>query len=161
MPHRWKPNVTVAVVIEQDGRFLLVEEHTPAGLRINTPAGHLDPGESLVQACRREVREETAHDFEPTHLVGIYLSRVGPPAVAEDITYLRFTFCGQLGAQHQGQALDTGIVRTLWMSLPEIEANQARMRSPIVLRCVQDYLAGQRHSIEVLHSGGGIVSGGT
>ncbi len=154
MSPRWKPNVTVAAVIEQHGRFLLVEEDTRDGLRLNTPAGHLDPGEGLVDACRREVREEAAYDFTPTALVGIYLNRFqptpGPTPTQEDITYLRFTFCGQLGTHYPTQALDTGIVRTVWLSLSELQASQARHRSPIVLQCVQDYLAGQRHSLQAL-----------
>ncbi len=89
MDTRWKPSVTVAAIIERDGRYLLVEEHTPEGLRLNNPAGHLDPGESPVDGCRREALEETTHAFEPTGLVGIYLSRFQRPATGEDITYVR------------------------------------------------------------------------
>ena len=74
MPHRWKPNVTVAAVIERDGRFLLVEEDTSDGIRLNNPAGHLDPGESPIQACVREVLEETAFDFKPSALLGVYMN---------------------------------------------------------------------------------------
>ncbi|MDO4706304.1 MAG: NUDIX hydrolase [Comamonadaceae bacterium] len=145
MTTRWKPNVTVAAVIEQQGRFLLVEEDTRDGLRLNTPAGHLDPGEGLLDACRREVREETAYDFAPMELVGIYLNRFCPSGAGEDLTYLRFTFCGQLGRHFPEQALDTGIVRTLWLSLEQLQASRERHRSPVVLRCVQDYLAGRRY----------------
>ena len=148
---RWKPNVTVAAVIEQDGRFLLVEEHTSEGLRLNTPAGHLDPGESPAEGCAREALEETAHLFTPTALVGIYMARFQRQRVDEDITYLRFAFAGTLGAQQQGRALDTGIVRTLWMTPDEIRASVARHRSPLLLQCVQDYLAGQRYPLALIH----------
>src|SRR5471032_1754877 len=99
MTARWKPNVTVAAVIERDGRFLLVEEHTAHGLKLNTPAGHLDPGESPAEGCAREALEETAHHFTPTALIGIYMARSRPLAErSEDITYMRFAFTGTLGA---------------------------------------------------------------
>ena len=94
MPNRWKPNVTVAAIIERDGRFLLVEEDTADGLRLNNPAGHLDPGESPIEACVREVLEETAHDFAPAALVGVYLNRFTRTRTGHDITYLRFAFAG-------------------------------------------------------------------
>lgn len=151
MPQRWKPNVTVAAVIERQGRFLLVEEHTAEGLRLNTPAGHLDPGESLPAACRREVLEETAYDFEPTALVGIYLQRSAPDA-PQDITYLRFCFCGALGAHHAAQPLDQGIVRALWLSPQEIRTSRALHRSALVQQSIDDYLAGQRGALDLLHA---------
>ena len=149
MDIRWKPSVTVAAVIERDGRFLLVEEETSDGLRLNNPAGHLDPGESPAQGCARETLEETAHPFEPTHLVGVYLSRVRRPD-GEDFTYLRFAFCGTVGDAIAGQALDQGIVRTLWMTPGEIRASAGRHRSPLLLRCMDDYLAGVRHPLSVV-----------
>jgi 8-oxo-dGTP pyrophosphatase MutT (NUDIX family) len=149
---RWHPSVTVAAVVEQDGKFLLVEEHTPEGLRLNNPAGHLDEGESLVQACARETMEETAHPFTPTALVGIYMSRFQRPSAAQDITYLRFAFCGTLDALIAGQKLDDGIVRTLWLTPDEIRASQESHRSPLLLRCMEDYLRGQRLPIESLHT---------
>ena len=100
MTHRWKPSVTVAAVMERDGRYLLIEEHTPEGLRLNNPAGHLELGESLVQACAREALEETAHTFTPGYLVGVYLARFQRPGATDpteqDITYLRFAFGGSL-----------------------------------------------------------------
>jgi 8-oxo-dGTP pyrophosphatase MutT (NUDIX family) len=154
MTLRWKPSVTVAAIIEREGRFLLVEEHTPEGLRLNNPAGHLDPGESLQQGCARETLEETAHLFEPTALVGIYLSRFQPVRAqgTEDITYLRFAFCGTLGALQAGRSLDTGIVRTLWLSPDEVRQSAARHRSPLVVQCMEDYLLGQRFPLELLHT---------
>jgi len=150
MNQRWKPSVTVAAVIEHDGRFLLVEEETPEGLKLNNPAGHLDPGESPVQGCVREALEETAHAFAPTALVGVYLSRFQRPATGEDVTYLRFAFCGTVGEPIAGRTLDTGIVRTLWMTADEVRASTARHRSPLLLRCMEDYLAGKRLPLDAV-----------
>jgi len=152
MPNRWKPNVTVAALIERDGHFLLVEEDTADGLRLNNPAGHLDPGESPIQACIREVLEETAHDFTPTAVVGVYLNRFRRTRTGDDITYLRFAFAGQLGTHHGWRALDEGIVRTVWMTPEEIRATRDRHRSPLLLRCLEDYLAGQRFSLNLVHT---------
>lgn len=156
MNMRWKPSVTVAAIIERDGRFLLVEEHTAEGLKLNNPAGHLDPGESPAQGCAREALEETTHLFTPTALVGVYLSRLQrlqPGSTdLEDITYLRFAFCGQLGPAQSHLALDEGIVRTVWLSPDEIRASTERHRSPLVLRCMEDYLRGQRYPMELLHT---------
>ncbi len=149
MTTRWKPNVTVAAVIEQDGRFLLVEEHTADGLRLNNPAGHLDCGESPEQACTRETLEETTYAFSPSALVGVYLSRQQPAHQAE-VTYMRFAFCGELGAPDPTRRLDVGIVRTLWLTLAEIRAAQARLRSPMVLCCIEDYLDGKRYPLSLV-----------
>jgi len=151
-PTRWKPSVTVAAIIERDGCFLLVEEETSEGLRLNNAAGHLDPGESPAQGCAREALEETAHAFTPTALVGIYMSRFQRTATGEDVTYMRFAFCGELGAQEPGRALDTGIVRTLWMTADEIRASAARHRSPLLLRCMEDYLAGVRLPLSAIYT---------
>lgn len=142
----WKPNVTVAALIEREGRFLLVEEETEDGLRFNQPAGHLDEGESLVAACAREALEETAWSFTPTALVGIYQW----PRPQGDITYLRFAFAGALGAHEEGRALDDGILRAVWMTPDEIRATADRHRSPLVWQCVSDYLAGRRFPLELL-----------
>lgn len=150
---RWKPHVTVAAVIEQDGRFLLVEEHTNGGLKLNTPAGHLDPGESPAQGCAREALEETAHHFTPTALVGIYMARFQPMAAHDDdVTYLRFAFAGTLGTFEADRALDDGIVRTLWMTADEIRASVPRHRSPLLLQCIEDHLAGQRYPLSLIHT---------
>ena len=145
---RWKPSVTVAAVIERDGRFLLVEEHTAEGLRLNNPAGHLDPGESPEQGCARETLEETAHPFTPTALVGVYLSRF--VRRDEDITYLRFAYCGTVGECDPTRSLDTGIVRTLWLTADEIRQSVERHRSPLVLQCMEDYLAGRRYPLDLV-----------
>jgi 8-oxo-dGTP pyrophosphatase MutT (NUDIX family) len=149
---RWKPNVTVAAVIEQNGQFLLVEEHTAQGLRLNTPAGHLDPGESPIEGCVRETLEETAYAFTPTALIGIYMARSSHrTGHKEDVTYMRFAFAGDLGAQEADRALDEGIVRTVWMTADEIRASVPRHRSPLLLQCVEDYLAGQRYPLDLIH----------
>ena len=150
MNTRWKPSVTVAAIIERDGRYLLVEEETPEGLRLNNPAGHLDPGESPEQGVAREALEETAYVFRPTALVGIYLSRFQRPSTDEDITYLRFAYAGELGDFDAQRPLDTGIVRTLWMTPDEVRASTARHRSPLVLRCIDDHRAGQRHPLSTV-----------
>ena len=152
MNNRWKPSVTVAAIIERGGRYLLVEEHTPEGLRLNNPAGHLDPGESPAQGCSREVLEETTHAFEPTALVGLYLSRFQRAATGEDITYVRLAFCGNLGEAVPGRSLDTGIVRTVWMTPDEVRASAERHRSPLVLRCIEDHLRGQRFALDLIHT---------
>lgn len=149
---RWKPRVTVAAVIEREGRFLLIEEHTAGGLKLNNPAGHLDPGESPAEGCARETLEETAWHFTPTALVGIYMSRFTRAADGEDITYLRFAFCGTLGDHEPDRPLDEGIVGTVWMTVDEIRANAHRLRSPMVLQCAEDYLRGQRAPLAMLHT---------
>jgi 8-oxo-dGTP pyrophosphatase MutT (NUDIX family) len=152
MNERWKPSVTVAAIIERDGRYLLVEEHTPEGLRLNNPAGHLDPGEGPVAACAREALEETAHVFEPTALVGVYLSRFQRPATGEDITYLRFAFCGELDTFDATRALDKGIVRTVWLTPDEVRNSHHRHRSPLVLQCMEDHLLGRRYPLALIHT---------
>ncbi|MFT5645263.1 MAG: 8-oxo-dGTP pyrophosphatase MutT (NUDIX family) [Janthinobacterium sp.] len=151
MPGIWKPSVTVAAIIERDGLFLLVEEETSDGVRLNQPAGHLDPLESLEQAVIRETLEETAHDFTPTALVGIYLSRYRSVRTGLDVSYLRVTFCGDVGREHD-QPLDHGIIRTLWMGRDEMAACQERHRSPLMLQCVDEYLEGRRVPLSLLHT---------
>lgn len=159
MPNRWKPNVTVSAIIEHDGRFLLVEEQTSDGLRLNTPAGHLDPSESPVDACIREVLEETAHDFTPTALVGIYMNRFVRTRTGSDITYLRFAYTGDLGMYHAQRHLDHGVVRTVWLTLDELKATAHLHRSPIVLESVADYLAGQRYDMGLVHADSSVYKG--
>ena len=158
MDTRWKPNVTVAAIIEKDGRYLLVEEQTREGLRLNNPAGHLDPCESPAEGCAREALEETAHPFKPTALVGVYLSRFQRPATQEDITYLRMAFCGEIGELQADRSLDEGIVRTVWMTLDEVRASAARHRSPLVLRCIEDHVAGQRFPLEMIYTDAAVAS---
>ena len=150
----WKPNVTVAAVVQRDGKFLLVEEETQAGLAFNQPAGHLEQGEALVDAVVREALEETAYHFKPTHLVGIYNWR----HPAKDLTYLRFAFAGTLGAHHAWRTLDDGIVRTVWLTLDELRATQERHRSPLVMQCIEDYLAGKRYALELVHTDASVLT---
>jgi 8-oxo-dGTP pyrophosphatase MutT (NUDIX family) len=152
MSSRWKPSVTVAAIIESEGRFLLVEEQMPGGLMLNNPAGHLDEGESPLEGVVRETLEETTRTFTPQALVGVYLSRFqregsdGP----EDVTYVRFAYAGQVGEADPALTLDTGIVRTLWMTLDEIRASRDRHRSPLVINCIEDYAAGRRYPLELV-----------
>ena len=142
----WKPNVTVAAVVQRDGKFLLVEEETEAGMAFNQPAGHLEEGESLVDAVVREALEETAYHFKPTHLVGIYNWK----HPAKDVTYLRFAFAGELRGWEVDRKLDEGIVGARWLTLDEVKATQARHRSPLILRCIEDHLAGKCYPLDLL-----------
>ena len=163
MQARFKPSVTVAAVIDGVQKFLLVEEQTRDGLKLNNPAGHLDPGESLPQACARETLEETAFHFKPTEVVGVYMSRfqranADAPGGQEDITYLRFAFCGELGAHVSGQALDQGIVRTVWLTADEVRASTERHRSPLLLKCMEDYLTGQRFPLALVTTDGSVFA---
>ena len=148
---RWRPRVTVAAVIEQDGRYLLVEENTADGLRLNTPAGHLEPGESPQDGAVREALEETARAFTPSALLGVYLA-ASPDAEGEPTTWLRITYCGTAGEPQPGRALDAGIVRTLWLTPEELRASAVRHRSPLVLRCVEDHLRGQRFGLDAVQA---------
>jgi ADP-ribose pyrophosphatase YjhB (NUDIX family) len=139
----WRPSVTVAAVIERDGKFLFVEEMIDGRRVINQPAGHLDPGESLAAGCAREVLEETAHRFEPTGLIGVYRWYYEP----KDVTFLRFCFRGNvLGVENR--PLDKEIIRTLWLTPAEVKASAAA-RSPLVSRCVEDWLAGRNYPLDV------------
>jgi ADP-ribose pyrophosphatase YjhB (NUDIX family) len=141
-----RPSVTVAAIIERDGQFLLVEEEDHGQVVFNQPAGHLEPGESLVGACAREVLEEAAWHFRPRELVGIYRWSKS----AAGVTYVRFAFCGELGGHEAARRLDTGILRAVWLDAGEIRASRQRHRSPLVLRCVEDYLAGRRYPLDLL-----------
>ncbi len=144
----WKPHATVAAIIEQDGRFLMVEEAI-AGERVyNQPAGHLDPGESLIDAVIRETREESAWGFQPDALTGIYLWH--QPGSGR--SFLRFAFCGEHRDFDAGQALDDGIVRTVWLTPAQLRDAGLRLRSPLVMSCIDDYLAGKRYPLDMLHA---------
>ncbi len=142
----WKPNVTVAAVVQRDGKFLLVEEETDAGLAFNQPAGHLEEGEALVDAVVREALEETAYHFKATHLVGIYNWK----HPTKNLTYLRFAFAGELRGWEADRTLDDGIVAARWLTLDEVKATQDRHRSPLILRCIEDLLAGKRYPLDLL-----------
>jgi len=142
----WKPAIAVAAIIERNGRFLFVEEDDEGRRVLNQPAGHLDPGESLVHAVVREVLEETAYRFRPTALVGVYRWHYAP----RDTTFLRFAFCGDVWEVELGRALDREIVAVHWLTLAELVARRSMHRSPLVEQCVADYLAGTRFPLEVL-----------
>jgi ADP-ribose pyrophosphatase YjhB (NUDIX family) len=144
---QWKPNTTVAAIVEQDGKFLMIEEETAEGIRINQPAGHLEQGETLIQAVIREANEESAYDFIPQRLLGIYHWQ----RPDKDITYLRFAYIGKVGAHRPAQQLDEGVLRAVWMTADELRTSQAHHRSPQVLKCVEDYLAGQSYPLEVVN----------
>lgn len=135
-----RPEITVAAIVEQQGRFLVVEERIRNRLVFNQPAGHVEDRETLIEAVRREAREETAWRFEPEALLGTYLWR-NP---ANGVATLRFAFIGPVRDYDAQQPLDTGIVRTHWLTRAELVARSARLRSPLVIRCIDDYLAGQR-----------------
>jgi 8-oxo-dGTP pyrophosphatase MutT (NUDIX family) len=143
----WYAHVTVATVVEQDGRFLLVEEHSPDGLVINQPAGHLNPDESLQEAARRETLEETGWHVEIQGLLGLALFT----APGNGVTYHRTTFYARALHREDGHKLDTGIVRCLWLSYEEMQAESARMRSPLVLAAVDQYRSGQRTPLEFIY----------
>lgn len=142
----WKPNTTVAAIIEQHGKFLLVEEETADGIRLNQPAGHLEDGESLLEAVAREAFEETAYHFEPQQLLGIYQWR----RPDKEVTYLRFAFTGVATGPDKNRTLDDGIIRAVWMTPDEIRNCQAMHRSPQVLTCVEHFLAGQRFPLSAI-----------
>jgi 8-oxo-dGTP pyrophosphatase MutT (NUDIX family) len=154
MSDRWKPSVTVAAIIERtvagERQFLLVEEHTPEGLKLNNPAGHLEPGESLQEGVIREALEETRCVFTPERFVGTYLSRFQRPARSEDVTYVRFAFSGTVAEADMTRALDEGIVGTCWMSLRELRQNSSRHRSPLVLACIEDLVRGHTFSLDTI-----------
>jgi 8-oxo-dGTP pyrophosphatase MutT (NUDIX family) len=143
---QWMPHATVAAIVEDQGRFLLVEEETDRGNRYNQPAGHLEDNESLLAAVVRETMEETAYTFHPEALLGIYHWK----HEHNDTTYLRFAYIGRVSHHQPALALDEGIVRSVWMTVEEMREQAMLMRSPQVLKCVEDYLAGKRYPLEAI-----------
>lgn len=144
----WRPDVTVAAIVPRGETFLLVEEIIRGKLMLNQPAGHLEANESLLDASIRETLEETGWEIRLDALVGIY-QWTTPDS---DLGFLRFTFAAQAVRHHAERALDAGIVRTLWLTRDEIAGESERLRSPMVLRSVDDYLAGKRFSLDALHT---------
>lgn len=142
----WKPHVTVAAVAERDGRFLVVEEEVHGRKVINNPAGHLEPGESFVDAVRREALEETGWEFQPDAVTGIYIWK--NPEL--DKTFVRVAFHGHCARHHPERPLDQGIIAAHWLSRAELAGGGWALRSPLVLRCVDDFLAGRRYPLELL-----------
>lgn len=145
--HPWLPHVVAAAIVERDGKFLLVEEHTAEGLRLNQPAGHWERGETLLDAVRRETLEETAHRVEPSALIGCYTTHYP----RRDITYLRFAYVCDVTGFEPERPLDDGIVRAVWLTPEEIATHPTPHRSPLVMRCVEDYLAGRRFPLDFVH----------
>ncbi len=138
MPH--KPEITVAAVTEDDGRFLVVEERINQQLVLNQPAGHVEHGETLLEAVVREAREETAWLFQPLALIGTYLWR-NP---LNGRSTLRFAFTGTVSDHKPEQPLDSGIVTTHWLTREQLMERELRLQKPLVMRCVDDYLRGIR-----------------
>jgi len=149
-----RPAVTVATIVERDGAFLLVEEMTRSGLRLNQPAGHLEAAETLADAAVRETLEETRYRVAPNAVVGIYRWQ----AADTGATFVRFAFAADVVGHEPERALDDGIVRTLWLSYDELVARRAMHRSPLVLRCIEDHAAGRRHGLEVVVADASIVT---
>ena len=144
----WKPHVTVAAVIEKDNKFLLVEEQTENGIAFNQPAGHLENGESIITAVKREVNEETAWQFEPVHIIAIQLWRKNP----EFPSFLRVCFAGKVHSHNPKQNLDDGIIETHWLNREQIAEKKLQLRSPLVLKTVDAYLSGECHPLSLLES---------
>jgi len=142
----WKPHATVAAIIERDGKFLMVEEMSAGELVYNQPAGHLDPDESLVSAAIRETQEETAWQFTPEYISGIYRWDQN----STNRCFLRVAFVGSCKNHDEDQPLDDGIIRALWLSREELAAQPAKLRSPMVLRCIDDYLEGKTYPLDLL-----------
>ena len=148
----WRPSTTVAAVVEREGRYLMVREETGDGLRLNQPAGHLDPGESLVQAVVREALEETAHHVEPVSFVGVYMSRYRAEATGFDVTYVRFAFACRVVLHEPARGLDKGIVEALWLAPAEIRARQAEHRSPLVIQTFEDAWSGRSYPLAAIYT---------
>jgi len=144
----WKPHTTVAAIIEREHKFLMVEEVSGGVNVYNQPAGHLEPDESLIEASIRETREETAWNFKPEYISGIYLW----DQADTERSFLRVTFVGQCDDYRENQTLDNGIIRALWLSRDELAAHPEKLRSPLVLLCIDDYLAGNQYPLELLTS---------
>ncbi len=143
---RWHPHVTVAAIIEQEGRFLIVKERADDEIVYNQPAGHLESNETLLDAITREVKEETAWQFTPEYIVGLYRMHV----TSKNITYLRVCFAGSVNHYDPEQTLDDGIIEALWLDKAGLHEQQHALRSPMVIKCIDDYLAGQRYEIDIL-----------
>jgi 8-oxo-dGTP pyrophosphatase MutT (NUDIX family) len=142
----WKPDVTVAAVAQRDGKFLFVEERSGGRVVLNQPAGHLEDGETFLEAVVRETLEETAWRFEPEAVVGVYVWR--PPHAAR--TFLRIAFSGELRDHDPTRPLDRGILRTRWLTREQLHEPRLRLRSPLVTQCLDDYLSGVRHPLSLI-----------
>lgn len=150
----WKPHATVAAIVERNGQFLMVEEEADGLVVYNQPAGHLDPDESIIHAAVRETHEETAWQFHPEAIVGIYLW----DQPGTESSFLRFAFCGTVSDHDESQDLDTGILRAVWLTREELLAMPEKIRSPMVISCIDDYLAGKRYPLDILRDEPGNIS---
>lgn len=148
MNNNWQAHVTVAVIVEREGKFLLVEEETLAShLDVyNQPAGHVEQGETLIEAAKREALEETGFEVEPTALLGLYTYT---PETTPDVTYYRVCFIAD-AIHHYERPLDEGIIRAVWLTLDELIATE-RARSPLVIQCIKDYLNGQSFPLSAIY----------
>jgi NADH pyrophosphatase NudC (nudix superfamily) len=142
----WRPDLTVAAIVQRDDRFLIVEERIRSRLVFNQPAGHVEDGESIVDAVVRETLEETAWHFQPRHLLGIYLWR----NAESGRSFLRVAISGEVTRHEPQRALDDGILAAHWLTREQLLAQPSRLRSPLVLNCIDDHLAGRRHDLSAL-----------
>jgi 8-oxo-dGTP pyrophosphatase MutT (NUDIX family) len=143
----WYPHATVAVIVEKDGKFLLIEEHSSGEVVLNQPAGHIEEGETFVQAACRETLEESAWHVKPCYLIGFYVYRSGN----NNITYHRACFYAEAIKHDAGRPLDDGIIQTVWMTRDEVALNKHKLRCPMVLQCIDDYIAGKQYPLELIH----------
>ncbi len=144
----WQTHITVAAVIEKDHKFLLVTDQTQSGPKLNQPAGHIEANEDIVTAVIREVKEETSLDFIPKNIIGIYLYHPNP-----EHTYLRVCFKGELAdpdATPKPRSDDDGVIEANWYSLAEIYAKSNDLRSQLVIKCIDDYLAGLEYPLSII-----------
>ncbi|MGO1462453.1 MAG: NUDIX hydrolase [Marinobacter sp.] len=142
----WTPHATVAVVVEDEhGRFLMVEEHSSGRIVFNQPAGHIEENEAILDAAKREALEETGWDIEPEHFLGLYTYK----APANGVTYYRFCFIGK-ARQHITHKLDTGIIAAHWLTLAEIRQLGNQLRSPLVVKSIEDYRNGRCYPLDVI-----------
>jgi ADP-ribose pyrophosphatase YjhB (NUDIX family) len=143
----WYPHATVAVVVEKDGKFLLIEEQSSGEIVFNQPAGHIEEGETFVQAACRETLEESAWHVKPHYLIGFYVYR----SSTNNKTYHRACFYAEAIKHDADRTLDEGIIQTVWMTRDEVESNMHKLRSPMVLQCIDDYIAGKQYPLELIH----------
>lgn len=142
----WRPDLTVAAIVQRDDRFLIVEERIRSRLVLNQPAGHVEDGESILDAVVRETLEETAWHFQPRHLLGLYVWR--SPDTGR--SFLRVAIAGEVGTHEPQRALDQPVIAAHWLTREQLLAQPSRLRSPMVLACIDDHLAGRRHDLSAL-----------
>ncbi|MEB0046603.1 MULTISPECIES: NUDIX hydrolase [unclassified Pseudomonas] len=142
----WQPHITVATIVEDNGRFLMVEELKGGRAVLNQPAGHLDPNETLIDAAVRETLEETGWDVEPTGVVGIYLYT----APSNGVTYQRVCFTARAVKHRPDYQLDDGILCARWLTRDELMALREDWRSELIIRCIDDYLGGNHFGLELI-----------